>query len=195
VKSLLFFLFLLISSFALANECPQQLVVGIDCTDNGGDFQLLKHLGKYTQPRMEVEPSNSQMVCSYGVSEWVSKYKIVDGLGEKTVTVTSTEQLVGVANVIRQKGFKMDYFDRKTGPFTMVTFRNEPVRNEPAKQNRTPDQMFLFSGLESTFGKDNLAVTTGNKISTVIINERYLKSQDAATDTFVTGSNCVVMIK
>ena len=192
----IFFLQFGANAFALSqppsnvnNLCPQQIVVAIDCPKNQNDFQLLRHLGKYTGPKMELTPDHRQMICSYGASEWISKYIFRDMSGEKTIIVSSLYELSSVADMIRQMGFNLGRFSKKTLPFTMVTYRQD-------KRNYTPDQMFLYSGLESTFGEGNLSMAdTDDSVSTMIINERYLKSQNAAADTYVTGSNCIIAIK
>lgn len=195
VKSPFVLFFFTISFFlgsiskADTNFCPSQVIVTIECLDDGSAFQLIKHLGKYTNPKMEMSSDNQRLVCSFGVNQWVSKYKVKVGNQNRMESATSTQQLLQVANFIDKKDFNFVKMNGNPDPFAVVTYKQK-------SQNFEQDQMFLFSGLESTFGKDNFNVSAnGEVMSTVIVNDRFLKSQNAAADTYVTGSNCIVSIK
>lgn len=138
---------------------------------------------------MEYDQSHQLMVCSYSSEEWFTKYKFIDQSGEQTLTVSSLAQLSAVVGVIKNKGFKIDHFSDLSRPFSTVTYNFKDKKI-------TPNQLFLFSGLESTFGEDDLPVTLSqHKVSTVIVNDRYAKSRNIAADTFRTGGNCVLTIK
>lgn len=139
---------------------------------------------------MDFDKSQNVMVCSYGSREWVSKYRYSHNNNQKYVSVSNLEDLAGIVLLINSKGFKVDHFGSNSNPFSMLTFKE--------KNNQlTADQIFLFSGLESTFENNSFSVNALNKhmVSTIVINERYLKSQNAAADTFETGSNCLVAVK
>ena len=190
--SFFFFLLILLSNpnLAIARVCPQEIVVSIECAPQAMDFQLLSHIGRYSQPKIERDFNKDLMICTYLSNEWISKYKYIEGSQEITALATNLKELYGIVKVIDKKGFKVDHFSEKSNPFTMVAFNDK-------EENLKPEQMFLFSGLESTFENNNFNVGASdeNKVSTIVINERYLKSQDVAADTFQTGSNCHIKIK
>jgi hypothetical protein len=183
-------LFFFIPFLVKANSCPPSVVISVQCAPNKKDFQLVKHLGKYTLPKMEYDNATNIMICSYESDQWASKYRYINNNQEKFINASSLNDLVDVVNIINSTGFKADYFSNKSNPYVMLTY----------KENNNyfhPDQIFLYSGLESTFGNNGFTVSALSKdaVSTYVINERYLKSQNIAADTFQTGSNCTVAIK
>jgi hypothetical protein len=186
----LIFYFFLATANATINSCPPAVLVSVQCAQAQKDFQLIKHLGKYTQPKMEFNNSQNVLICTYKSDEWISKYRYVTKNEERFITASSLEDLASVASIIHSSGFKVDYFDVKSNPFTTLTYKE---KNNYFK----PDQIFLYSGLESTFENNSFAVSASNKdlVSTIVINDNYMKSHDVAADTFQTGSNCLIEIK
>lgn len=171
-------------------DCTPQVFISLECAPNQKTFQLIKHFGKYNQPKTEFNEAQNMIICSYRSNEWVSQYRYVHGHTEKILNVTNLEDLANVVNIIRELGFKVDHFGNNSYPFSMLTYKEE-------KNQYLADEIFLFSGLESTFENNNFGVKARDKkmVSTVVINERYLKSQDVTADTFETGSNCIIQIK
>lgn len=169
------------------NLCPKQMIVTIECAENNNEFQLLKHAGRYTEPKMELNENSSHMICTYSAHEWISRYKVVDDSGSRIVSVTNLQELGSVAHHVRSKGFQ---FGSDVSPFSMITYKS-------LDNNFTADQMFLYSGLESTFGKNNVTVAAINNtnITTAVLSDKYMKSENAAADSYVTGSNCFIQIK
>lgn len=191
VLILVFIFALFDNAFAIAEEsnCPSQITVAIQCENSNKGFQLISHIGTYLNPTYEIDSSSGSMICSYNSHNWTSTYRYVDRISERIIRVSSLEDLSMVVQLVRELGFRVEYFGDYTTPFTMVTYKLKDPQ-------RAPEQLFLFSGLESTFDDDNFSVAAleTKKFSTVVINEKYLKTQDAATDTFQTGNNCSVSL-
>jgi hypothetical protein len=190
VSFLVFLIFFIQSIFADTTRCPPSVLLAIECPDSARNFQLLKHIGKYSQPKLDFDASKNVVVCSYVSNEWISKYKYLENNEQKVVSATTPQDLSGIVRVISDRGFNIDNFSGNLNPYSVVTFKQK-------NSKFVLDQVFLYTGLESTFEKDNFAVNTldKRKISTIIINDRYLKTEDAAADTFQTGSNCLVTVK
>lgn len=192
-----FFIFTFFSHFgfegflALASAdaviCPKQVTVAIQCEVATKEFQLISHVGTYNSPAYEEDPASGLMICNYSSDSWTSTYRYVDSISERIIRVSSLEDLSMVVQLVRQMGFPVEYFGDYASPFTMVTYKLKDPK-------RAPEQLYLFSGLESTFDEDNFSVAAleTKKFSTVVINENYLKSQNAVADTFRTGNNCSV---
>ncbi len=179
------------SAFAIAENfhCPDQISIAIECQKSNRELQLISHIGNYFNPTHEIDPESKSLICSYSSDTWTSTYFFVDNISERIIRVSTLEDLSMVAQLVRQTGFPVEYFGDYTSPFTMMTY---PL-NDP---QHAPEQLFLFSGLESTFDQNNFSIAAldAKSFSTVVINEKYLKSQDAAADTFQTGNNCSVSI-
>lgn len=192
VSSFLVFYFDTTSANPLSSiRCPEQVLISIECQENSeSDFQLLTHLGRYRNAQAEVDSRTNNIICSYGVYEWVSRYKFSNGSDVVTASVSNLTELRRIAEVILSKGLRATYLNELVMPFSMVTFR-------PDDNRLRPERMFVFSGIESTFEKEGFAVETSdrNQVSTAVISDTYLKSKNTATDVYVTGSSCFIKIK
>jgi hypothetical protein len=173
------------------NKCPKEVSVLLECKPSPKKFQLLRHIGKYLNTQVDLEKKENLLVCSYASKTWSSTYKYDDVGIEKIIQVTSLQGLSNIVQLVDQIGFKVDHFGINSTPFLMLTFK-------PHRHYFSLYQMFLFSGLENTFdGADNFSVDAFDrkKFSTIIINEKFLKTGNATADTFVTGSDCSAKIK
>lgn len=168
-------------------QCPHQVEIKIKClSEEEKDFQLIEHLGQYSYPEVNFNPNVSRMICTYRAINWFSLYKIPG----KTKRVAQLGDMVEVVQAIQAKGFNTGYFSNLTSPYSMLTFKQQ-------NQKLSLDQLFLFSGIESTYENQNfnVAALNFNKVSTVVVNDKYLKTRNNAADAFFTGSKCLVSIK
>lgn len=191
MKLLIVLFFFISAPLYAGNQCPQKISILLECEPSQNHFQLVRHKGNYIHPQMDFDKKENLLVCSYVTNQWSSTYKYSDAGIEKIIQVTSLGGLSDIVHLVDQIGFKVDHFGINSNPFLMLTFK-------PNEKYFSLDQVFLFSGLESTFdGANNFSVDAldNKKFSTIVINEKYLKSGNTTADTFVTGSNCSVKIK